>query len=171
MSCAGSGRASAGRQRTALNYSVALVTLGLAFAIRLTLTPTTGEVEGLRLVKGPEEIEHIRAAQGIADASFDVLAQALTEGMTEREAALVLDTEMRRRGAEALAFDTILAFGENAAEPHHRPTDRPLARGDVVKMDFGCVVAGYHSDMTRTVAFGDPAPEIKEIYAIVREAQ
>ncbi len=78
---------------------------------------------------------------------------------------------MREAGADAVAFDTIVAFGENAAEPHHRPTDRALRRGDLVKMDFGCVVAGYHSDMTRTVAFGDPGPELREVYQVVREAQ
>lgn len=137
----------------------------------IDLVPTTGEVERLRLVKDAEETGHIGAAQAIADQSFGVLTEALTDGMTEREAALVLDTEMRRRGAEGAAFDTIVAFGENAAEPHHRPTDRALARRDVVKMDFGCVVAGYHSDMTRTVAFGEPEPQIKEIYEVIRQAQ
>jgi Xaa-Pro aminopeptidase len=137
----------------------------------LVLVPTRGEVERLRLVKDPEERSCLEAAQAIADHAFAGLTASLTEGITEREAALSLDTDMRRRGADGLAFDTILAFGENAAEPHHRPTDRPLARGDVVKVDFGCVVAGYHSDMTRTVAFGDPGPRIKEIYDLVQQAQ
>ncbi len=135
------------------------------------LVPTTEEVERLRWVKTAEEIGHLEAAQSRADDAFDDVTARLAEGMTELEAALELDTAMRRAGAEGLAFDTIVAFGENAAEPHHHPTPRPLRRGDVVKMDFGCVVAGYHSDMTRTVAFGRPDPRLEEIYEVVRRAQ
>ena len=69
------------------------------------------------------------------------------------------------------AFETIAAFGEHAAEPHHHPTDRALRRGDVVKLDFGAVVDGYHSDMTRTVAFGEPDPRIREVRDLVAAAQ
>jgi Xaa-Pro aminopeptidase len=78
---------------------------------------------------------------------------------------------MRRLGADALAFPTILAFGEGTAEPHHSPSDRSLARGDMVKMDFGCVIDGYHSDMTRTISFGEPRAELRVVYEIVRAAQ
>jgi Xaa-Pro aminopeptidase len=137
----------------------------------IELVPTSGEVEQLRLVKDADETEQIEAAQAIADHAFEAFVRELRTGMTEREAALVLDTEMRRGGADGPSFDTILAFGENAAEPHHHPSDRPLERGDVVKMDYGCVMAGYHSDMTRTVAFREPKPEIKEIYEVVLGAQ
>jgi Xaa-Pro aminopeptidase len=70
-----------------------------------------------------------------------------------------------------VAFDTILAFGENSAEPHHRPVERALSHGDLVKVDFGCVVSGYHSDMTRTVAFGEPSARLREVYEVVRRAQ
>jgi Xaa-Pro aminopeptidase len=91
--------------------------------------------------------------------------------MTERDAALELDMSLRRAGAENVAFETIMAFGENAAEPHHHPSGRPLQRGDIVKMDFGCVVDGYHSDMTRTVSFGEPPAQLREVYDIVRSAQ
>jgi Xaa-Pro aminopeptidase len=140
-------------------------------ATGIGLVPTAGEVERFRWVKDPEEAKQMEAAQAIADDAFHAFTGSLVEGMSERVAALALDTEMRRRGAEGLAFDTILAFGESAAEPHHRPSDRPLARGDVVKMDFGCVVSGYLSDMTRTVAFGDPGPQIREVYDVVRQAQ
>jgi Xaa-Pro aminopeptidase len=93
------------------------------------------------------------------------------EGVTERDVALELEDAMRHGGADRVGFDTIVAFGENAAEPHHGPTDRPLSRGDVVKMDFGCVVDGYHSDMTRTVSFGDPDSRLREIHEVVRRAQ
>jgi Xaa-Pro aminopeptidase len=140
-------------------------------AAGLDLVPTDDEVELLRWVKAPEEVGFLDAAQGIADDAFDVITAKLTEGMTEKQAALELDTTMRALGADGLAFDTIMAFGESAAEPHHQPTDRQLARGDIVKMDFGCVVRGYHSDMTRTVAFGEPSGQLREVHAIVRRAQ
>jgi Xaa-Pro aminopeptidase len=78
---------------------------------------------------------------------------------------------MRRAGADGLSFDTIVAFGENAAEPHHEPNHRTLEDGDIVKMDFGALWGGYHADMTRTVAFGAVGSELRRIYEIVREAQ
>jgi len=82
-----------------------------------------------------------------------------------------LEQMMRRAGADGLSFDSIVAFGESAAEPHHEPTHRVLEEGDVIKIDFGALSAGYHADMTRTVAFGAPAAQLKKIHDIVREAQ
>jgi Xaa-Pro aminopeptidase len=135
------------------------------------LVPTEDEVEQLRWVKDEEEIGRLEAAQALTDDAFDAVTGKLAEGITEKGVAFELDSAMRRAGADALAFDTIVAFGESAAEPHHSPTDRALGRGDLVKMDFGCVVGGYHSDMTRTVAFGEPPPRLREIYEVVRVAQ
>ncbi len=135
------------------------------------ITPVGEEVEGLRWVKEPGELRLIEAAQEATDAGFDEILGAFREGIAEKELALELELAMRRAGADDLAFETIVAFGENAAEPHHDPTDRPLRRGDVVKLDFGAKVAGYHADMTRTVSFGEPPPELREIHGIVRRAQ
>jgi Xaa-Pro aminopeptidase len=135
------------------------------------LVATDQEVERLRWTKDEEEIDRLNQAQALADDAFDLITHKLVEGITERDAALDLDMSLRRAGAENVAFETIMAFGENAAEPHHHPTDRALQRGDIVKMDFGCVVDGYHSDMTRTVSFGDPPAELREVYEIVRAAQ
>jgi Xaa-Pro aminopeptidase len=135
------------------------------------LLATNEEVERLRRAKDPEERQALGSAQAIADQAFEVLVGKLAEGVTEHQVALELDVSMRALGAEAVAFDTIVAFGENSAEPHHRPVDRPLASGDMVKLDFGCVVDGYHSDMTRTVAFGQPSARLREVYEIVRQAQ
>jgi Xaa-Pro aminopeptidase len=137
----------------------------------IELLPAADLVESLRWVKEPAEIACLDAAQSIADQAFEVITAKLVEGITEKQAALELDTTMRALGADGLAFDTIMAFGESSAEPHHSPTDRPLARGDIVKMDFGCVVTGYHSDMTRTVGFGEVASRLVDIYEIVRRAQ
>jgi Xaa-Pro aminopeptidase len=135
------------------------------------LVPTTEEVERLRWVKSPEEVSRLEAAQATADEAFETVVGKLSEGMTERDVALELDLTMRRLGAEAVSFETIVAFGENAAEPHHAPGFRPLARGDVVKLDFGALVDGYHSDMTRTIGFGDPDPRLVEIHQLVLRAQ
>jgi Xaa-Pro aminopeptidase len=135
------------------------------------LVPVGDEVEALRQAKDPEEIRLIQRAQDLTDEAFERALAKLVEGVTEREAALELEDAMRHGGADRVGFATIVAFGENAAEPHHGPTDRPLSRGDVVKMDFGCVVDGYHSDMTRTVALGDPDSRLVEIHDVVRRAQ
>jgi Xaa-Pro aminopeptidase len=140
-------------------------------ATGVELVPTSQEVERLRWAKDPEELALVEAAQDVADRAFEAVLGRLAEGVTEREVATELDFTVRRLGAQDVAFETIVAFGESAAEPHHRPSDRPLRRGDVVKVDFGCVVGGYRSDMTRTVAFGEPDPRLREVYQVVRRAQ
>jgi Xaa-Pro aminopeptidase len=140
-------------------------------AAGVELAPASGEVEWMRWRKDHDEISLIRSAQAIADEAFDVIIGKLVAGVTERDTALEVDIAMRRLGAEAPAFDTIIAFGENAAEPHHHPTTRALQPGDVVKLDFGCVVDGYLSDMTRTVAFGEPPDRLRGVYDVVRGAQ
>ena len=133
--------------------------------------PTRGVVEALREVKDADEIGAIQAAQDAVDHAHGVVAAKLTEGMTEREVAFDLEASMRDAGSERVAFDTIVAFGPGAAEPHHAPTDRRLARGDLVTWDLGAVVRGYRSDMTRTIAFGEPSGRAREIYEVVRAAQ
>ena len=140
-------------------------------ATGVELVPTTGQAEALRWVKEPEEHELIRAAQSVTDAAFERVVGKLVEGATEKEVAFELEAAMRREGADGVAFETIVAFGENAAEPHHSPTDRPLGRGEMVKMDLGGLVGGYHADMTRTVAFGDPPARLRHVYEVVLAAQ
>jgi Xaa-Pro aminopeptidase len=137
------------------------------------LTALGPEVEHLRRIKDPEERARIAAAQEATDLAFErvVLGGGLREGLTEREAAFALELEMRRAGADDRSFETIVAYGENAAEPHHEPTDRPLRRGDIVKLDFGALVDGYHTDMTRTVAFGEPDARLREVRDLVAAAQ
>jgi Xaa-Pro aminopeptidase len=129
------------------------------------------EVERLRWVKEEPELLLIEHAQELTDAGFDELPRILRQGVSERKAALELELAMRRAGADGLAFDTIVAFGEGAAEPHHHPTDRELRRGDVVKVDFGALHDGYHADMTRTLAFGEVDQGLLEVYDLVRAAQ
>ena len=135
------------------------------------LVAVNGAAEALRRSKDPDEIACIEAAQSFADAAFSAVLEMIREGMTEQELALRLEVAMRRAGADGVAFEPIVAFGEHAAEPHHAPCDRPLLHGDVVKMDFGALAAGYCSDMTRTVSCGEPPDEIRRMYAAVAEAQ
>lgn len=134
--------------------------------------PVQGAVESLRVVKDDLEVEQLGRAQEVADLAFErVVLGGLRGKMTERELALDLEIAMRGAGADDKGFDTIVAFGENAAEPHHEPSERPLERGDIVKVDFGARVGGYHSDMTRTVAFGEPDPRLRELHGVVAAAQ
>ncbi|HXY72577.1 MAG TPA: Xaa-Pro peptidase family protein [Actinomycetota bacterium] len=135
------------------------------------LVPTRGEVEALRRTKDEDELRRIREAQAISDAAFGQVLERVRAGVTERELAVDLESTMRGLGADDRAFETIVAFGSSAAEPHHAPTDRALEAGDVVKMDFGALAAGYHADMTRTVFLGRPSGELREVYELVRTAQ
>jgi Xaa-Pro aminopeptidase len=120
------------------------------------LVPTVGLVESLRLVKDDGEVARIEAACAIADTALASVAPLLDDGPTEQTFALALDTEMRRQGADDISFETIVAAGPNGSRPHHSPSDRRILRGDLVVIDFGALVDGYHSDMTRTIAVGGP---------------
>jgi len=140
-------------------------------AVAFELTPVGEEVERLRWAKDPDEIALIDRAQALTDEAFDRILPKLVEGIEEREMALELEWAMRQAGADRSAFDPVVAFAENTAEPHHQPSGRRLRRGDVVKMDFGAMCAGYRADMTRTVAFGDPPDELRRIHDVVVRAQ
>ncbi|MBA3737207.1 MAG: aminopeptidase P family protein [Actinobacteria bacterium] len=129
------------------------------------------EVERLRWAKDADEIALLRSAQEATDGAFEDVLDLLVVGITERQAGAQLELAMARHGADALSFDPIVAFGEHAAEPHHQPCHRALTEGDVIKMDFGALVGGYHTDMTRTVAFGEPASELRKVHDVVAAAQ
>lgn len=138
------------------------------------LVPTTCLVEQLRSRKGPGELARVAAAAAIADRAFEVVGAQICPGATEVEVAVALEAEMRRQGADGPAFDTIVASGPNAAEPHHRPVTRSLAPGELVVVDFGARVDGYCSDMTRTVVVGDleDVPrELRRALAVVAASQ
>jgi len=135
------------------------------------LVATRDLVEAVRRVKEPAEVARIRAACAIADGALHELLPGLAAGPTEREFALDLEFAMRRRGATKVSFDPIVAAGPNGALPHARPSDRPIGRGELVVIDFGCVVDGYCSDMTRTVSVGDPGPDAVRLWEAVRESQ
>lgn len=135
------------------------------------LVATTALVDGLRMVKEPGEVERIRAACAIADDALGELLPTLRDRPTERDFALRLEFAMRERGASAVSFDPIVASGPNGAKPHARPSDRRIEPGELVVIDFGCIVDGYCSDMTRTVSVGDPGPDARRVWDTVFDSQ
>jgi Xaa-Pro aminopeptidase len=137
------------------------------------LARAAGTVEALREVKDAGELALLRLACEAADAALDDLVArgGLRPGRTEREVSRELEALMLDHGADGISFETIVAAGPNSAIPHHRPTDAVLAQGDFVKIDFGALVAGYHSDMTRTFVLGKAADWQLEIYQLVADAQ
>jgi Xaa-Pro aminopeptidase len=136
------------------------------------LAPLGQLVELLRAVKDEEEISCLREAAAIGDSALGEILEGLVMGRTERHVARELERRMIDKGAEAVAFPTIVASGPNSAVPHHRPTDRRIAFGDLLKIDFGARVAGYHADMTRTFVVGtEPAEWQIELYDLVFAAQ
>ena len=139
--------------------------------IKLTTVGTDKIIDSFRAVKNEAEIENICKAQRIAEAAFDHILGFIKVGVTEKEVALELDHYMLSHGADSLSFETIAISGANTSKPHGVPTDKKIEHGDFVTMDYGAVVNGYHSDMTRTVAVGAASDEQKKIYKIVFEAQ
>lgn len=135
------------------------------------LQPVTGQVERLRVKKDAGELKAITKALRITEKAFQLTLERLKLGLMEVEAARFLDDTMLRLGADEPAFDTIVASGPNAALPHAVPTIRKIKEGEPVVIDCGAKLDGYGSDMTRTVILGNPAPWLKTVYRIVRQAQ
>ncbi|MDT5012744.1 MAG: hypothetical protein QOH57_4361 [Mycobacterium sp.] len=137
------------------------------------LVRASGTVENLREIKDDGEKALLRLACEAADAALaDLITRGgVRPGRTEREVGRELEALMLDHGADGVSFETIVAAGPNSAVPHHRPTDAELATGDFVKIDFGALVGGYHSDMTRTFVLGAPAQWQLDIYGLVAAAQ
>lgn len=129
-----------------------------------------GDLVEMRAAKDADEIEQMRAAQAVTDAAFRHMCTVIKPGMTEMELRAELDNYMLSHGADALAFDSIVASGPNTANPHALPGPRAVEKGDFVLMDFGASVGDYRSDMTRTVVVGEPSAKQREIYETVRRA-
>ena len=128
-------------------------------------------IESLRSVKNHAEIESIKAAQRIAEKALINAYSMIKDGVTEKDIQLELDFYMLKNGAEALSFETIAVAGKKSSMPHGVPSDNVVHNGDFITMDFGAVVNGYHSDMTRTVALGFATDEMKSVYNTVLTAQ
>jgi Xaa-Pro aminopeptidase len=135
------------------------------------LVEVAGWIEGDRAVKEPSETERIRAACAVSDRALASILRRIKPGQTERELALALEWEIRTGGADALAFGVACLAGPDAALPHGSPSDREVRLGQVLLFDFGAMVDGYRSDMTRTLFVGEPDPLAGRIYDVVAAAQ
>ncbi len=128
-------------------------------------------INTLRSVKTEKEVESIIKAQRIAESAFKHILKFIKVGVSEKEIALELDFYMLRHGGEGLSFETIAVSGKNSSMPHGVPSDNKIQNGDFITMDFGTMINGYHSDMTRTVAVGFATDEMKNVYDTVLKAQ
>ena len=130
-----------------------------------------GVVEAARKIKGPWELERIREAVALAQEAFSGLKERMHPGVVEKDFALELEFFMRRRGAEGVAFPFIVASGSRSALPHGEASSKTIDDGDLVVLDFGVRWRGYHSDMTRTLKFGEWQGWERDIYRVVLDAQ
>lgn len=135
-----------------------------------TLRPERDLIEQMRMIKDEHELRLLRQSTACNEKVFQSVYSTIEPGMTEREVALALDVTMREMGAEGPSFDTIVAFGTNAAKPHAVPTDRKLQVNDLVLIDMGLVYKGYCSDMTRTFVIGTPDQIYLDRHRLVRRA-
>ena len=139
--------------------------------VRAELVPASEILDLLRMVKDEGELAVMKEAQRITDEAFTEILNDIKPGVAECEIAAKLTYLMARKGAERNSFDPIVACGANGSKPHAVPGKDLIQKGQFVTMDFGCVVGGYCSDMTRTVAVGQPTDEMKFVYDTVLKAQ
>jgi len=135
------------------------------------MVPLGGLIQKLREIKDPEEISFVKKAVAIADKAFSRILDYIRPGVTELEIAAELEYFMRKEGSSAPSFETIVASGLRSSMPHGLASEKKIAPGDPVTMDFGATYSGYCSDLTRTVFVGQPSDELRKIYGIVLEAQ
>lgn len=139
--------------------------------IKAELVPHSGLIEKIRLIKTEQEINIIKVACEIADNAFTHILTFIKPGITELEVSNELEFFMRKQGATASSFDTIVASGTRSALPHGVATDKVIEKGDFVTLDFGALYNGYVSDITRTIAVGQPSEKLIEMYNTVLESQ
>lgn len=130
-----------------------------------------GDISALRIIKTPEEINCVSRAQALTEAALSKTMTMLKTGVTEREISAELTYNFLYMGADGLAFDNIVSFGENSADCHHTPSDRKLEKGDIVLFDIGAKLGGYCADMTRTFFFGEPDKKFVDLWQLVLSAQ
>jgi Xaa-Pro aminopeptidase len=146
--------------------------LGSLLGQSTALVSVSKAVESLRLIKDEGELARIERAADIADVALAQVKELLCDSPTEHDFAIALDFEMRRRGAESVAFDTIVGSGPNGALPHAQPSERRVEPGELVVVDFGATVDGYRSDMTRTLCVGEArSSELRDLLEAVLAAQ
>ncbi|HLR69772.1 M24 family metallopeptidase [Virgibacillus alimentarius] len=132
--------------------------------------PVSGIIEGLRAVKTDNEVKKINTAANISDKAFEHILNFIRPGITEMEINHELEHHMRKNGATSSSFDIIIASGIRSALPHGVASNKKVEKGDMLTLDFGAYYEGYCSDMTRTIAVGEPNDDLKQIYSIVYDA-
>ena len=136
------------------------------------LVPTKGLVEELRMVKEPAELVAIKRAVELTDQAFAHFCATVKPGMTEKQAAWLIEKFMRENGADKVAFDLIVGSGPNGALPHAIPGERVIQKGEPIVVDIGCRIDRYHSDLTRTICLGQPADsQFMKVYKTVLKSQ
>lgn len=133
----------------------------------LEIKDCSHDIRYIRSLKTKEEIEYIRKSCEILEKSFYEVLPYIKVGITEKEIASLLEKRYIENGAEGVSFDTIVAFNENSAVPHHETSDKILTDNSVILIDTGCKYNGYCSDYTRTLFIGNPSPKFKEVYNLV----
>jgi len=142
-----------------------------ALGSKARLIPTSMLVERLRMIKDADEIQLMRQAAALGDSLFATILQTARVGVPEIEVAAALEYEAKKKGAQEMAFGTIIASGARSALPHGRASQATIQANGFVVCDFGVILTGYCSDMTRTLFMGRPSAEARRIYDAVLEAQ
>lgn len=137
---------------------------------KVELVPIHNAVEGLRVIKDEDEVAELDRAAGLADRTIAYIAGEIKPGRTEKDLASLAGGYLRDNGAAGESFEIIVASGPNSSMPHASSTDRVIERGDLVLVDLGALVNGYHSDITRTFVVGQPTPEQAAMHEAVLEA-
>lgn len=138
---------------------------------KVNLIETEGLIENQRIVKDDEETELVKKACEITDRAFEYITKNIKKGMTEKDVAFEIEKFMIKNGADSLAFDSIVASGENSSMPHAVPTDRVIQKGDIIQFDIGCKYKGYDSDFSRVVFVEEMKEEYKAVYDFVLDEQ
>ncbi|WP_196138944.1 Xaa-Pro peptidase family protein [Aliikangiella sp. G2MR2-5] len=156
-------------ERNAMGYGMLK---DIAAALKnIQLEAFAGWVEALRMIKDEFEISALKRAAAIADNTLAKLVEQMRPGMTEKDIALELEYQIQKAGSEGFAFATIMLAGERTSLPHGMPSEKTLDPGDLVTIDFGAVVDGYRSDMTRAFVVGEPSARQLQVYNTVKLAQ
>lgn len=137
----------------------------------VTLSRLDDQLNQMRVIKDEDELIHLRKAAELADYAIEVGCREIAEGKTELEILMAIEFEMKKKGVQKMSFDTMVLSGPKTASPHGVPGDRKIQKGDFILFDLGVVYNGYCSDITRTVAFGEPTDAQREIYETVRLAE
>lgn len=137
----------------------------------VTFTGIDDTVTEMRLIKTEEELIQLRKAAALADYAIEEGCRLIAEGKTEMEILTAVESAVKAKGAEAMSFSTMVLSGPKTASPHGTPGNRKIQKGDFILFDLGVVVGGYCSDITRTVAFGEPTEKQREVYETVRRAE